>query len=464
MERQRELTHRPGYLSPCSFSSSAPGRWPLNRLDSTVDDRPKFPILKVMLIVGESRNTHRASIGQASLWFLRQMMPHKSSYNIAVRFRLSGELDANAVVEALREIVRRHESCRTTFAVVDGSVVQIIHADMPADVSIVDFSATADPEGQTERVEYAIASEIFDLERGPLIRARVLRLGPRDHSLVVVIDHTIADGMSLGVIWKELEALYPAMRMGAPSPLPPPAKQYSACVESQDRWLQTPAFPRHLDFWKEHLAGAVPCDLPTDRPRPPIKSYRGNMIHSQIPRVLCNRIRALAAAENASVFMVMLAALEILLARISGQSDIGMVVPVDCRSRFNATEVIGYFANAIVLRNDVPDDLPFHELLKNVRTEVMVGLLRKDVPFNQVVEKIQPERSLSHDPLSSVAFSFLPARGSKLELPGVDATYGEISNGGAKFDLHFYAAEVGEELSFTAEYNTDIFDQATIER
>ncbi len=414
--------------------------------------------------IRERVNTHPASIGQASLWFLRQLMPYKSPYNIAVRFRLSGELDANAVVEALREIARRHESCRTTFAVVDGSVVQIIHADMAADVSIVDFSATADPEGQTERFEYSVASETFDLERGPLIRARVLRLGPREHSLILVMDHIVADGMSLGVIWKELEALYPAMRVGAPSPLPPPAKQYLACVEAQNRWLQTAAFARQMDFWKDHLAGAAPCDLPTDRSRPPIKSYRGNMIHSRIPRVLCDRIQALATAENASVFTVMLAALEILLARISGQSDITMLVPVACRNRFNAEEVIGYFANVIVLRNDVPDDLPFHDLLNNVRREVLAGLLRQDVPFEQVIEKIRPDRSLSRDPLSSVGFSFLPARGSKLELPGVEATYREISNGGSKFDLHFFVAEVAGELSLTAEYNSDIFDEARIER
>ena len=209
-------------------------------------------------------STHPASIGQASLWFLRQVMPYKSPYNIAVRFRLSGELDADSVVEALREILRRHESCRTTFAVVDGSVVQIIHAEMPAAVSAIDFSAAADPEEQTQRLEYSIAAEPFDLERGPLVRARVLRLSPRDHSLVIVLDHIVADGMSLGVIWKELEALYPAMRAGSASPLPLPAKQYLACVEAQNRWLQTPAFARQLDFWKTHLAGAAPCDLPTD--------------------------------------------------------------------------------------------------------------------------------------------------------------------------------------------------------
>ena len=409
-------------------------------------------------------NTYPASIGQASLWFLRQVMPYKSPYNIAVRFRLSGELDSNAVMEALFEIVRRHASCRTTFAVVDGCVIQIICADMPTDVSIVDFSATADPEKQAERLEYSVASEPFDLEQGPLIRARLLIIGPREHSLVIVLDHIVADGMSLGVIWRELEALYPVMRADVPSPLPPPAKQYLACVEEQNRWLQTPAFARQLDFWRDHLAGAAPCDLPTDRSRPPIKSYRGNMIHSRIPQELFDRIRALAATENASVFTVMLAVVEILLARLSGQSDITMLVPVACRNRFRAEEVIGYFANVLVLRNDVPDDLPFRELLKNVRTEIMAGLLRQDVPFEQVIEKIRPERSLSHDPLASVGFSFLPARGSRLELPGVQATYREISNGGAKFDLHFFVAEVEGELSLTAEYNTDIFDQATIER
>ena len=409
-------------------------------------------------------NTQPASIAQASLWFLRQVMPYKSPYNIAVRFRLSGELDADLVVHALREIVRRHESCRTTFTAVDGSVVQVIHADMPADVSVIDFSAAADPEEQTQRLEYSIASEPFDLERGPMVRARILRVSPRDHCLVVVMDHIVADGMSLGVIWKELEALYAAMRAGCASPLPLPVKQYLACVEAQNQWLQTPAFARQLHFWKAHLAGAAPCDLPTDRPRPPIKSFRGNMIHSRIQRAMYDRIRTLESTVSTSVFTIMLAALEILLARISGQSDITVLVPVACSNRFNAEQVVGYFANMIVLRNDVRDDLPFLDFLKNVRTEVMAGLLRQDVPFQQVIKKIAPKRSLGHDPLASVGFSFLPTRGSKLELPGVSATYREISNGGAKFDLHFFVAEVAGELSFTTEYNSDIFDQTTIKR
>src|SRR5262249_18273097 len=157
-------------------------------------------------------------------------------------------------------------------------------------------------------------------------------------------------------------------------------------------------------------------------------------------RALLEKIEALAVAEKGSVFTVMLAAIEVLLARLSAQSDITMLVPVACRNRFKAEEVIGYFANVIVLRNDVQDDLPFRELHKSIKKEVMAGLMRQDVPFEQVIEKIRPERSLSQDPLSSVGFSFLPGRGSKLELPGVSATYQEISNGGAKFDLHFFAA------------------------
>jgi amino acid adenylation domain-containing protein len=414
--------------------------------------------------ISVDRRVVHASVGQASLWFLRQVMPYKSPYNTAVQFRLVGELDPGVLVAAIREIARRHESCRTTFDAVDGTVVQIIHGTMPVDVAIVDVASAGDPEAEATRVARAVASDPFDLERGPLVRARVVRIGPRDHALVVVMDHIVADGMSLAVIWRELEALYPALRAGEASPLPPPKKQYVECVDAQNRWLASPAFAKHLDFWKGHLAGAAPCDLPTDRPRPPIKSYRGATARTRIPRTLVAKLDALTRADGVSLFASVLAALEVLLARYSGQRDISVLVPVACRSRFRAEEVIGYFANVLVLRNDVPADVPFRTLLKSVNAEVLAGLLRQDVPFERVIEAIRPERSLSHDPLASVGLSFLPAGGSRLNLPGVIATYEEISNGGSKFDLHLFMADVAGDLTVTTEYNTDIYDRETIER
>jgi amino acid adenylation domain-containing protein len=406
----------------------------------------------------------RASVGQASLWFLRQVMPYKSPYNTAIQFRLEGRLDADVLVHAWREIVRRHESCRTTFASVDGVVMQVIHAALPADVVVVDVASAAEPEIEAEGIARAASRDPFDLEAGPLVRMRLVRLDDDVHRLVVVMDHIVADGMSLGVIWSELEILYRAFVAGEASPLPPPSVQYVECVDAQNEWLESPAFARQLDFWERHLKGAEPCDLPTDRPRPPVKSYRGEMVRTAIPAPLVDRIRALGKGEEVSFFTVVLAALEVLLARYSGQREVSLLVPVACRNRFRAERVVGYFANVIVLRNEVADDAPFRALLRSVSAEVLAGLLRQDVPFERVIERVRPERNLGHDPLASVALSFLPSRGSQLDLPGVIAKYSEISNGGSKFDLHLFMAEVGGEVTVTTEYNSDIFDRETVER
>jgi amino acid adenylation domain-containing protein len=414
-----------------------------------------------------------ASFGQASLWFLRQVMPCKTPYNTAVELRLSGDLDAGALALAVREIVRRHESLRTTFALVDGTVRQVIRGEAQADVTVADLGAArsaVEPVEEARRVALATAAEPFDLERGPLFRVRILRLGPRDHALVAVMDHIVVDGMSLGVLWREMGALYTAFRAGDPSPLGPPAKQFAACVEAHRTWMQTESFKRQLGYWQRRLAGSVPIELPADRPRPPIKSYRGGFARVRVEEALATRLRALSAREDVTLFATLLAALKVLLARCSGQRDIAVMTPVACRQRVGGDGVIGFFANMIVLRSEVPDRLPFRDLLQRVSGEIIGGVLRQDVPFEKVIEVLRPERSLSHDPLARVALSFLPAPGATLTLPGVSATYAEIPNQGAKFDLHVTLAELegpdpgrAGALSCIAEYNSDIFDPATIE-
>jgi amino acid adenylation domain-containing protein len=404
-----------------------------------------------------------ASFGQASLWFLRQVMPCKTAYNTAVQLRLSGALDPAAVEAAVREIARRHESLRTTFTVADGAVLQVIRDELAVDVAIVDLASAPDPEGEARRLAREVAAESFDLDHGPLLRARLLRVGPRDHALVVVMDHIVADGMSLAILWRELEVLYRAFHAGEPSPLSPPDKQYAACVEAQHRWLSTPAFARQLAHWVEHLAGAAAYDLPADRTRPPVRSFRGDLAMTSLPAPLTARLRALSTRDDVSLFAVLLAGLDVLLARCSGQRDVVVMVPFACRQRFAAEQVIGFFANMLVLRAEVPDRLGYRELVQRVNREIMAGGLRQDVPFEKVIEALRPDRSLDHEPLVRIACSFLPAPASALDLPGVEATYGEIPNGGSKFDLHFVISEHGRDLTVSAEYNGDIFDGETIQ-
>ncbi len=413
-------------------------------------------------LAAEERRVAPASFGQASLWFLRQVMPYPSSYNTAVELRLDGVIDAGAMEAAWREIVRRHESFRTTFTVTEGTVLQVISAEMPADVTTTDLTSAADPEGDALRLARAAASAPFDLDRGPLLRVRLLRLAAHRHALVVVMDHIVADGMSLGILWRELSALYRAFRAGEPSPLAPPAKQYAACVEAQSRWLKTPAFARQLKYWTDHLAGAAACDLPADRPRPPVRSFRGDLAVIELPAALTARLRAVAERDEVSLFAALLAGLDVLLARYSGQDDVVVMIPIACRQRFAAEEVVGFFANMVVLRTQVAGRQSYRELVRRVNKEIMGGVFRQDVPFEKVIEALRPDRSLSHDPLASIALSFLPAHAATLELPGVVTTYGEIPNGGSKFDLHFVIAEHADHLSCSAEYNSDVFDAETI--
>jgi amino acid adenylation domain-containing protein len=403
-----------------------------------------------------------ASPAQASLFFLRQVMPYPSAYNTAVRFRLSGELDAGALLGAFREIVRRHESLRTTFAVEDGAVVQMIRARATIDVTSIDVSSSPTPEAHADRLARAAAELPFDLARGPLLSVRLIRVAPREHLLCVVFDHIVMDGLSMAVLWRELGALYRASRGGAP-PLPPPGRQYAQCVEAQAAWLRTSAHERQLAYWTARLSGVEAGDLPADRPRPPVRSHRGDLRVAALPAPLVAGLRALAARHEVSIFAELLAALAVLLARCAGQREAVVMVPMACRQRFLAEEVVGFFANVVVLRSEVPPEIPFVGLVRRVNAELMAGALRQDVPFERVVEALHPDRSLSHDPLARVALSFLPARAATLDLPGVTATYGEIPNGGAKFDLGFVVTEHADHLTCSVEYNSDIFDPETVE-
>ncbi|HEX3344274.1 MAG TPA: condensation domain-containing protein, partial [Polyangiaceae bacterium] len=298
-----------------------------------------------------------ASFGQASLWFLRQVMPYPSAYNTAVQFRISGRLDAGALTAAIREVVRRHESLRTTFRSADGAVVQVISESLLADVATIDLSGSPDPEAAGARLGLDLAAAPFDLEQGPLLRARLLRFGPTDHALVAVVDHIVADGMSLAILWRELEALYGAFQAGEPSPLPPPSRQFADCVDAQRGWLTTPAFTKQLRYWTSHLAGATAPELPADRPRPAIRSYRGGLATKNVPASLVTRLREACVQDDVSLFAAMLAGLDVVLARSCGERDVVVMVPMAGRQRLGGDGVVGYFANLALLRTEVPGDL-----------------------------------------------------------------------------------------------------------
>jgi amino acid adenylation domain-containing protein len=391
-------------------------------------------------------------------------MPCKSAYNTAVELRLEGEIDESALLWAVREIVRRHESLRTTFVVRAGAVEQSISEDLALDVDVVDVASSADPEADAARAAQAAAEHPFDLELGPLLRIRLVRFGRREHALVLVVDHIVADGLSLGILWREIGALYRSALREPGALVLEAAKPYAASVEAQHDFLRTPAFAKQLASVAQRFRDAAPCELPTDRPHPAARTYRGGLACGALTPALTTRLRELAGELEASPFALLLAGLDVLFARCSGRRDVLLMVPAAARQRWAAEDVVGFFANMVLLRVDVSPGVSFGELARRVAQEILRGISRQDVPFEKVVEALRPERSLRHDPLANLAVGFLPAHASALELPGVRTTsFRHVKNGGSKFDLHVMLVDHADHVSIGIEYNADVFDQETIE-
>jgi amino acid adenylation domain-containing protein/thioester reductase-like protein len=414
------------------------------------------------------------SFAQRRLWFLEQLMPGTAIYNIPQALQLTGPLDVDALERAFNEIGRRHETLRTTFHVVDGQPMQVIADSVEWRMPIVDLSAAP----VTERaavVERLIAEEIqlpFDLTCGPLLRAKLLRLADAEHVLIVTMHHIISDGWSFGVATRELAALYEAFVANKPSPLPDLPIQYVDFAHWQQTWLQDGSgasgespLQAQLAYWKQQLSGDLPMlDLPTDRSRPAFQSYRGAHHPLMLPGALTQALKALSGKEGVSLFTILLAALKTLLYRYSGQTDICVGSPVANRTRPEIEGLIGFFVNTLALRTDLSGNPPFRELLGRVREVALGAYARQDLPFEKLVEELQPERDLSRAPLFQVLCVQLDAQATTLQLAGLTLEPLPIHTGTAQFDLSFYLSESHEAVSGYIEYNTDLFEPVTIAR
>ncbi|MBU6346822.1 MAG: amino acid adenylation domain-containing protein, partial [Cyanobacteria bacterium REEB494] len=410
------------------------------------------------------------SHAQERLWFLDQLDSSHSAYNMPGAVRLSGELDVAALECSLQEIVRRHEALRTVFGLQEGQPVQQI---LPAafHLPLIDLSML---EGQDAEVERLLAAEIhhaFDLAQGPLFRATLLCLQPqREHVLLLNLHHTVGDGWSLEVLQRELAVLYNAFRQGQRTPLPELPLQYADFALWQRCWLAEGALEEQLLWWQEYLAAAPELlPLPTDRPRPPVQSYRGAIHTVALAPDLIEALHALAGRSGATHFMVLLAAFQLLLMRWSGQSDIVVGVPVANRNRVEIEPLIGLFVNTLAVRSQLQDEteipLSFAALLEQVRQNMLDAQRRQDVPFEKVVERLQPVRALSHSPIFQVMFNLLQTTAAPLTLSGVRVEPVEAAYSIAKFDLTLTVVENHDAVSTAAfEYNTDLFDRATVER
>ncbi len=409
------------------------------------------------------------SFAQQRLWVIDQFEPGSPLYNIPIAMRLRGPVSVPALQHAFSTLVARHESLRTTFPRIDGQPVQQIHPPAPVELPVVDLSTLPADEraAQTEQQLAAIAQQPFDLQRGPLLRLLLLRVAPDDQILLLTLHHIIADGWSMDVIMREFGALYAAELAQQPAALPPLPIQYADFAVWQRQWLQGATLERQLDYWTSQLQDAPPfLELPTDRPRPPVQTFRGSLQTIEISPQLAAELHALSRKEGVTLFMTLLAAWQLLLYRYSGQSDIVVGTPIANRTRRELEGLIGFFVNTLVLRTQLAPDLSVRELLQRVRETSLNAYAHQDVPFEMLVERLRPERSVSHTPFFQVAFAlrFDPMK-TVFEYEGLQMAPFENESGIAKFDLTLTMTETADgHLLASIEYSTDLFEADTITR
>ncbi|HYR11951.1 MAG TPA: amino acid adenylation domain-containing protein [Longimicrobium sp.] len=407
------------------------------------------------------------SFAQERLWFLDRLQPGGTFFNVPIPLRLRGELDAGALERALGEIVRRHEVLRTTLPAVDGAPVQAVAPFAGFTLPVDDLSGLPEAEREAEVRRRAAddAERPFDLQAGPLFRARLLRLGATDHALLASMHHVVTDGWSLDVWFRELAALYGAYLRGEPSPLPELPVQYADFAAWQREQLRGPALERQLAWWRERLAGAPELlQLPTDHPRPASMSFRGAFLPIHLSRGLVDRLEALGRAEGATLYMVLLAAFQVLLARYGGGDDVVVGSTIAGRTRGETEGLIGLFMNTLVIRTDLSGDPAFREVLRRVRGVTLGAYENQDVPFEKLVGELRPVRNLSHSPLFQVLFELQEDGGGAPALPGVQVREVETEGGAAKVDLAVALRVSGRGITGGLTYATDLFDAGTARR
>ncbi|HYR11357.1 MAG TPA: condensation domain-containing protein, partial [Longimicrobium sp.] len=428
--------------------------------------RAELPVLPPM-VPTERTGALPLSFAQERLWFLDRMEPGSATYNILAARRLGGALDEAALERALGEIVRRHEALRTVFAEVDGSAMQVVAPFGGFALRVEDLSGLgeADREAAVRRRAGEEARRGFDLSAGPLFRPALLRLGTEDHVLLLSMHHIVSDGWSMGVLFRELSALYAAYREGGESPLAELAVQYADYAVWQREQLAGEVLERQLAYWKERLAGAPELlELPTDHPRPAVQTFRGAHERIELPLELLERLQRLGRSEGATLYMVLLSAFQVLLSKYAGSEDIVVGSPIAGRTRREVEELIGFFVNTLVLRTDLSGDPGFREVLRRAREVTLGAYEHQEVPFEKLVAELQPERSLSHSPLFQVAFSLQDRNPPAGGLAGLEAGAVEAELGTTKFDLELNFAVHAQGLRGVLAYSTDLFERSTVER
>ncbi|HEY2738502.1 MAG TPA: condensation domain-containing protein, partial [Thermoanaerobaculia bacterium] len=410
------------------------------------------------------------SFAQQRLWFLDQLDPGNAAYNIPLAVCLQGELNVHALEGALREVERRHEVLRTRFVVHGNEPRQVIDAPHSWQLQRVDLEGL--PAGALEREQTRLAEAEarapFELSRGPLWRAVLLSVGAREHVLLLTQHHIVSDGWSQGVLVREVTALYAALAEGTtgqPSPLAELPVQYADFAAWQRSWLTGDVLEGELQYWRDRLSGAPPVlELPADRPRPAVQSFRGAVRPLSLSPELSAALAALSRREGATLFMTLVSALGVLLSRLTGQADLTLGTVVAGRRRLEIENLIGFFVNTLVLRPDLSAAPRFPELLARVRREALDAYAHQDLPFEKLVEDLAPERSLSATPLFQVMFAWQNVAVGDVALPGLRLAPLKLLDEVAKFDVSLSLQETGGVIGGSVSYSTDLFDGTTIAR
>ena len=409
-----------------------------------------------------------ASSGQRRLWFLEQMEPGSPLYNIPYLVRLSGPLDEPSLRRALNTIVSRHESLRTTFTAAGSEPVQVVQTSWSLNLPVTDLSAhpSAAQEAELQRLTAQEARAPFDLARDLPLRVRLYRLSPTEHALMLVMHHIASDGWSMGIIYRELGQSYDAYVQGREPSLPELEIQYADFTEWQQEYLQGAALQRLTSYWKKQMAGAPALlELPTDHARPPLQSHRGETVSLTLAPALVARLKQLSSSHRVTFFMTLLAGFNAVLHRYSGQTDLVVGSPLAGRDRAETEAVVGFFINTVLMRTNLAGDPTVAELLGRVRDVSLGAFDHREMPYEKLVEELQPQRNLSFDPICQVFFALQNMPTTALKLGNIKLSIQPVYTGTAKSDLTVWAAETDTgALEVTAEYALDLFTAPTIRR
>ncbi|HEY2739060.1 MAG TPA: condensation domain-containing protein, partial [Thermoanaerobaculia bacterium] len=407
------------------------------------------------------------SFAQQRLWFLHQLDPQSPAYNVLLSLLLEGPLDVEALALSLSAVVRRHEALRTRFPLVDGRPVQAIDPAVPQELPVVDLRglAAAARRPEVQRLGLEDALRPFDLSRGPLLRASLLRLEDQSWVTLFALHHIVGDGWSTGVLAREISAVYRELLTGDDPGLPDLAIQYADFASWQREWLAGPVLAAEIDHWRGHLHGIPPVlELPLDRPRPPLQSFRGTARHFHLPGSLAEGLRVFCRGGGVTLFMALLSSFQALLSRLAGQELFAVGTPIAGRNRLETEGLIGFFVNTLVLRADVAGNPACDELLRRVRRDTLEAYAHQDLPFEKLVEELAPERNLAHAPVCQAMLVLQNTPSQELSIPGVSSTSILFGTSTAQLDLTWTLTETDSGLAGLVVYSTDLFDGTTVER